>query len=57
MKSLRQQSDQYTTVNEFFADHDQFVEIIDTLPWLPELARLPDQAVTIDNHGDDIGLA
>lgn len=49
--------DQYATVNEFFADHDQLVEIIDVLPWLPELTRLPDQAVTIENTGDDIGLA
>ena len=36
--------DRYATVNEFFADHEHAVEIVDVLPWLPELARMPDRS-------------
>jgi len=48
--------DRYATVNEFFTDHEQVVEIIDVLPWLPELDRMPVQAEATNNLGDDMSL-
>ncbi len=33
--------ERYATVDQYYADHEQIVEIIDLLPWLPELGALP----------------
>jgi len=38
---MRLHGERYATVDQYYADHEQVVEIIDLLPWLPELAALP----------------
>lgn len=40
-KFVHLHGERYATVNQYFADHERAVEIIDLLPWLPELAGLP----------------
>lgn len=40
-KFLVLHGERYSTVEQFYADHEHLVEIIDLLPWLPELAALP----------------
>lgn len=40
--------ERYSTVDHFYADDEHLVEIIDLLPWLPELAALP-----VDGPGND----